>query len=178
MKIYALGVDQGLANIGYAEIVIEYDENFNEIKNTLKKSGTLVTTNKILFNKRIEKIYSFISDLSKDYNFNIMGCEKLFFNPVKNQRNKSASIMVTNMVSGIIALISAQRECEFKDLVPGTVKKYISGNGRATKVQLKKDLEEYCKIQKVEPKTEHEYDAIAIALTLARFYLNNLKEDV
>lgn len=177
-KMISLGIDQGLANMGYSIIELTYDENFNEIETKVIEFGTKRTKSTTDKNKRLLELFKFIIEKIKEYNFNIISCEKLFFNPKLNGgRNKSASIMDTQMVSGLICLLSAISCSDFKDFVPGTIKKYIAGSGRAKKEDMKIALDDYCSKQNIEPKTEHDFDAIGIALTGGRYLLDKFKEE-
>lgn len=177
-KILAFGIDQGLANLGYSIIEISYDENYDEIGTKTIEFGTKKTKSSVDKNKRLLELFDFIIKKTKEYNFNIISCEKLFFNTkMNNGRNKSASIMDTQMVSGLVCLSSGEANVKFKDFVPGTIKKFITGSGKAKKEDIKKALDDYCLSQEINPKTEHEFDAIGIALTGGRYLLNEFKEE-
>lgn len=169
-SVVALGIDQGIANCGYAVVELNHKDELY-----ILDSGTIKTTSKQELSKRIEIIYKTITHLSKQYNVNILGCEKLFFNPKQKSatnakgRNKSASIVYTNMASGVLYLIAGEQDLHIKEFVPGTVKKYVAGHGRASKeavenavISLVEDLDK--KIS-----TEHEGDSIAIGITAVRF---------
>lgn len=177
MEIIALGIDQGLANLGFGIINLTLDKNDVETDIKLIDSGTRNTSSKDELQKRLLEIYSMINELNLKYNANVIGCEKLFFNPFQKQkggRNKSASIMITNMVSGIIFLVAGENKLFIKDFTPGTVKKYVAGSGRATKDDVIKAIYDFCSKQGVTLKTDHEADAISIGITVARYYVNNV----
>lgn len=167
-KIIACGIDQGLANLGYA--FIEYDLDTNHY--TKLATGTLKTKSSELLEKRLLNIYEMIKTSNLKYNTNIIACEKLFYNPKQSEgRNKSASIMATNMVTGIVFLVAGELDLWIKEFVPGTVKKQVAGYGRATKEDLQKAIEDFCKEHGIEAKTNHETDAIGIALTAIKSYI-------
>ncbi len=175
MNIIACGIDQGLANLGYSIVEIHINEHNIEENLQILKSGTFKTSSEEELGKRLLNIHTMITELNSNYNTNIIGSETLFFNPKqKTGRNKSASIMVTNMVSGIIFLIAGQKGTYSKGFTPGTVKKYVAGSGRATKDEVIEAVSQICKNQGIIPKTEHEADAIAIGITTARYYINKL----
>lgn len=169
-SIFGIGVDQGIANCGYA--VVELTPNDDILIHT---SGTIITSSKHELSNRISLIYKTINHLSKEYNVSILGCEKLFFSPKqksdsnKKGRNKSASIVYTNMATGVLYLIAGQNNLHLKEFVPGTVKKYVSGHGKATKDEVAEAVKLLVKGLDKELKTEHEADAIAIAITAVRF---------
>jgi Holliday junction resolvasome, endonuclease subunit len=175
MEIIALGIDQGLANLGFGIINLSLDDN--DVENDIKliESGTYNTSSKNELQDRLLEIHDMINGLNLKYNANVVGCEKLFFNPFqKGGRNKSASIMITNMVSGIIFLVAGENKLFIKDFTPGTVKKYVAGSGRATKDEVIKAIDDFCTKQGVTLETDHEADAISIGITVARYYVNDV----
>lgn len=175
MNVVALGIDQGLANLGYSIVEITLNKENIEESLSILNSGTLTTSSKEYLEERLFNIHTIITNLNSNYNTNIIGCEKLFFNPKqKTGRNKSASIMVTNMVSGVVFFIAGQNGVCAKDFTPGTVKKYVAGNGRANKEEVIEAVSKICENQGIVPKTEHEADSIAIGITTARYYVNEL----
>lgn len=189
-EIYVLGIDQGYANLGYS--IIKYNiltENVDILYSNCLK--TLASED---FNKRILNIYSYTSDLieNSEFQIDVMGCEKLFCNqPIKinkeNEqksafmlRNKSASMMKTNMVTGVLYLISAEKGKELFEYPPTTVKKCIVGNGRAKKDELMDKLNTIIESSGLKIKTDHETDSVGIAITTAKeyceyIYKNNIK---
>ena len=168
-KIIACGIDQGLANLGYA--FIEYDIDTNEYMKL--DTGTLKTKPNQLLEDRLLTIYEMMKTYNVKYNTDIIACEKLLHNPKQSEgRNKSASIMTTNMVTGIVFLVAGELDLWIKDFVPGTVKKHVAGYGRATKEDLQKAIEDFCKEHGIEVKTNHETDAIGIALTAIKAYID------
>lgn len=155
-----LGIDQGLANCGYAFVSTE----------GIVCSGTIKTEKNLSKGNRLLQIEQQLTSLIKKYKPKIVSCEKLFFNiPNSQGRNKSNAMMDVNMVSGIIQLIATKENIEFVDFAPTTIKKNITGNGRAKKDEVRKKIIEQIKCS---PKTEHEVDAIAIAL-ISILYLEN-----
>lgn len=176
MDILAIGIDQGIANIGYSIIKFELDEDENEKDINILESGTITTSSKKELRNRLVDIYNMIKEINSKYNTNIVGCEKLFFNPKQKTtgRNKSASIMLTNMVSGVLFLFAGNEGLYIKDFTPGTVKKYVAGNGRASKEEVVNAVRELCEREGIELSTDHEADAIAIGITTGRYYINTL----
>ena len=188
----ALGVDQGYANCGYS--VVEWSPDYVEPK--VLAMGVIETSPQLGMGERLQTIESQLLSLVQSYDVKAIGCEKLFFNPPKKEgteenpyalRNKSASIVNTSMVTGIIHLVSFKQSLWFKDSTPGTVKKQVTGNGRASnervyqmvesliprsflyKKQSKKDQEAGLEPKLRKPK-DHETDAVAIAITTIKEY--------
>ncbi|MDF2879536.1 MAG: ruvC [Clostridiaceae bacterium] len=169
-SIVGVGIDQGIANCGYAIVELTV---FDEIN--ILSYGTLKTKSSDDLSTRLRLIYDTINNISNEYNVNIYGCERLFFSPKQNGRNKSASIINTNMATGVIYLIAGQKNVHIKDFVPGTVKKYVAGNGKATKEQVEEAVQKIIGDESI-IKSEHEADAIAIAVTSVKYYKENKNE--
>jgi crossover junction endodeoxyribonuclease RuvC len=156
--LISLGIDQGVANCGYAIVQIDNDEEIKVID-----SGCIRTNSKDTLGKRLLKLHSFIEKLITKYNPQMIGCERMFFNGTqKTGRNKSASMMYTNMATAILHIVSTQANIQFFDYPPTTVKKIITGYGRANKEEV---IEKVKDITKIDIKTEHQADAIAIGIT-------------
>lgn len=188
----ALGVDQGYANCGYS--VVEWSPDYTEPK--VLMMGVIETSPDLAMGERLSLIESQLMELVDSYQVQAIGCEKLFFNPPKKEgteenpyalRNKSASIVNTSMVTGVIHLVSFRKSLWFKDSTPGTVKKQVTGSGRASKDRVyqmvealipetflykkqskkKREAGESPELRK--PK-DHETDAVAIAITTIKEY--------
>lgn len=168
-KIHGLGIDQGIANCGYS--LVSIDEN-DEIK--VLCSGTIKTYAKYTEGRRLQIIVEKLSEVIEGQSVDIIGVERLFFNPVMKvgKRNKSASMMQTNMVSGAIHLFSEIKNIKIKEFVPGTVKKLITGSGKGTKEDIDRCVKEALGTG-FKPKSEHESDATAIAITAAKYAKSN-----
>ena len=193
----ALGVDQGYANCGYS--VVEWSPDYHEPK--VLAMGVIETSAQLEMGERLTLIEEKLMQLAEDYQVKAIGCEKLFFNPPKKEgteenpyalRNKSASIVNTSMVTGVIHLVSFKKALWFKDSTPGTVKKQVTGNGRASKErvyqmvealipkeflykkQSKKDREAGVEPPLRKPK-DHETDAVGIAITTIKEYFLELE---
>ncbi|WCF11440.1 crossover junction endodeoxyribonuclease RuvC (plasmid) [Paenibacillus thiaminolyticus] len=162
-SIVGLGVDQGIANCGYSIIRLSHDGTIQRLK-----SGTIETNSKLPLPQRMTLLYSLLTELVDKYRPVIIGCEKLFFNPKQKGRNKSAAIVYTNMATGLLCLIAGQNQIKLEEYVPGTVKKCVTGNGRAQK----EDIEQAIRylIDDKNRVLSHETDAIAIGITAVLSY--------
>lgn len=174
-NIYALGIDQGYANLGYA--IVKYNVHTNTYK--ILKIGTIQTNSKYEIQFRIYTIYKELNKLIKKFNIDLISCERLFYNNSISSsgtktRNKSASIVKTNMVTGVIFLLSAMHNLKLKDFPPTTIKKQLTGSGKADKEEIIKVVDDLCLKQNIKLKTNHESDAIAIAMTAISSYIENL----
>ena len=179
--IYGLGVDQGYANLGCS--ILKY--SIKEDIFIIEKFKTIKTPSSNDMNKRLLKIYNSIKEIILDYpnSINIAGCERLFHNnpmTTKNNfgRNKSASIMKTNMATGVVYLLTAELNIPINDYAPTTVKKKVTGNGRANKDDVNLAVTNIALNQNIEFKTEHEADSVAIGITAIKGYIEEILEEI
>lgn len=161
-----LSVDQGIAHFGYA--VLEYTENginlmdYGCFISTIKKSKK---TKPISQQRRMFELMSKFEDLIVKYEPKHIVHERLFFSPpAKNSRKKSASILNTNMITGSIWYIAGKHDLEVWQYSPQTVKKSLTGNGRADKDDIIKQIESMFDIDCLKTHKEHVCDAISIGL--------------
>ena len=174
-EIISMGVDQGIANCGYGVIKIRFKED--KISFKVLDYGIIRTeSDKSMANRSLE-IVKLLDEKIKNNDISIIGCEKLFFSQRRvGGRNKSASMLYTNMATGLLHYLSGVNAIPLVDFVPGTVKKLITGNGRATKEEMISAIEGYIEDDDIDIKNnEHIADAISIALTAGLNY--NEKED-
>ena len=174
-NIIALGIDQGYANLGHA--LVKYNIHTN--KYNVLSYGTITTNSKDEIQDRLLVIFNKLKDIIIKNNIDMMSCERLFVNGDRQasgnkRRNKSVSIVRTNMSTGIIYLLSSMYGIEIKDFPPTTVKKQLTGNGRADKEEIIKVVEDLMTKQGLKVKTNHESDAIAIAITAISSKIENL----
>lgn len=153
-----LGIDQGIANCGFAVIGKEGDV-LSRID-----SGTIVTKPEMVRHHRIALICERIESLIQSHSPVGMATELLMYTPVKNRKdNRSSQIMNVNMVTGGLALLAARHEMTFDMFVPGTIRKSVAGHGHADEDTLREALGPLA--EGVE--TKHELDAIALGVHLA-----------
>ena len=154
-----LSVDQGLANFGYA--VLQYENDVT----TLLDYGCFTTTSKGNQQKRIFNLIDKFEELIIKYHPQYIVHERLFFSPpARNTRKKSASILNTNMITGAIWYIAGKHDVEVHQYSPQTVKKSLSGNGRADKNVMINKIESMFDIVCLKTRKEHICDAISIGL--------------
>jgi len=104
MKIISIGIDQGIANCGYGCVEVEIDDlSLAIVSLKTLEYGVIVTKSDTPMSLRATNIVAKITSLVNDHNPQAMGCEKLFFSqPRQGGRNKSASMLYTNMATGLL----------------------------------------------------------------------------
>jgi crossover junction endodeoxyribonuclease RuvC len=163
MKI--LGIDPGTATTGFGFIDIIGDS---------QKVGLwgLIETDKNGFKeKRLEIIYKETLSLIKTHKPDCFVMEKVFF-----ATNAKTAIAV-GQAQGVMLLAASKAHVEVFEYAPGTIKKVITGSGRANKKEVQQAVRKILGNQvksKAHKKThfDNAADALAIALTHA-YRLNN-----
>ena len=153
MKI--LGIDPGMAIVGYAMIGVEKDNI------ELLTSGSIQTDKKRDDSKRLLEIYNDLSTIVEKYQPDCASVEQLFF--FKNQK----TIIPVAEARGVILTVLEKYNIPTYSYTPMEVKQVLTGYGRAEK----KEVEQMVKITlgDVElPKLDDTVDAIAIAICHSR----------
>ena len=134
-----MGIDQGLAHLGYS--ILEYvpkktkRDGFVKVEDNVYvkviESGCFLTApNDLDFSRRLFKLMNKVETKILEYEPDFVCCEALFFSvPAKGSRNKSSSIMTTNMVTGVIAYICGKLNIKFNTYSPTCVKKRLCNSG-------------------------------------------------
>ena len=153
MKI--LGIDPGMAIVGYGLIEI----NKEEIK--LLTSGSIQTDKKLSDSKRLLEIQEDLSTIVKKYEPDCASVEELFF--FKNQK----TVIPVAEARGVILTVLEKYNIPTFSYTPMEVKQVLTGYGRAEK----KEVEQMVKISlgaDTLPKLDDTVDAIAIAICHSR----------
>lgn len=165
-KFVVLGIDQGLASCGYGLIQFKKNKKGIIAFDKVLTYGLIKTTTKNSNPERLVIIHDTLENLIDIYKPSIISCERLFYtNPLEGHRNKSASIITTNMVTGIIHYLAGHKKLILKDFVPSSVKKTITGNGLAKKEDIISIVPTLMGLKPDEIKIEHIADALAIGYT-------------
>jgi crossover junction endodeoxyribonuclease RuvC len=159
-----LGIDPGTATTGYG--LIEYN---NKICNAISW-GLIETDKESILGKRLINIYKEISQLLKKYRPNEIAIEKIFF-----ASNAKTAISI-GQAQGVMLYSAARANINIFEYSPATIKKIISGNGRADKKVMQKSLRSVFgnKIRSQARKRTHfDNAADALAVALCHIYTIN-----
>jgi len=150
-----LGIDPGLAKIGYGII------RFKKDKLSLIKAGCLKTSSKISFGERLKIIYKEIKKIIKKYKPNFVILEELFF-----AKNVKTAFKV-GQVMGIINLAVQEEKIPVFQITPLQAKMALTGYGRASKKQVQKMVQTLLNLKNL-PKPKDTSDALAVAISSVR----------
>ena len=160
MKI--LGIDPGLAIVGYSVIETKNNENI------LITSGSIQTDKTKTDSARLFEIENDLNTIISKYQPNAAAIEKLFY--FKNQK----TVIPVAEARGVILSVLEKNEIPIAEFTPIEVKQMITGYGRASKEEVAKIVGLSVKYKTL-PKLDDTLDSIAIALCYLR---NNLTAEI
>ena len=147
-----VGIDPGTIATGYGFI----EENNGKIR--LLETGTIEPKRKDPLAKRIERIYGNLDQLITEYRPDILILEKLY---AHYKHPTTANIL--GHVRGVICLLTAQRNVVLVEHSVKRIRKALTGNGNATKIQTQHTVADLLKIDGSKL-TLDASDALALAL--------------
>lgn len=150
-----LGIDPGLAATGFG--VVNKENN----KITTQAWGTIKTKAQNSSEQRLEKIYQSLLEIIKKHNPEAGACEDLFFS-----KNKKTAKKVFQARGAILAAFGNQ-DIPTKDYKPQSIKKALTGYGRADKKQMQEMIKVTLDLKEI-PKPDHAADALACGICYAR----------
>lgn len=150
-----LGIDPGMAIVGYSIVDVEGDES------RLFASGSIRTDKKLTDAARLLEIQNDICTIVEKYSPEVASIEKLFF--FKNAK----TIIPVAEARGVILMAIEKYQIPIYEYTPMVVKQVVTGYGRATKEEVGKIVELSVKYDNL-PKLDDTLDSIAIALCHAR----------
>lgn len=150
-----LGIDPGMAIVGYGII------NYENDKITLETSGSIQTNKNLTDSERLLEIYNDLSVIIEKYNPDFASIEKLFF--FKNQR----TIIPVAEARGVILTALQKYDVPFAEYTPIEVKQVLTGYGRAEKKEVEQRVGLVLGTDDL-PKLDDTVDAIAIAICHTR----------
>lgn len=148
-----LGVDPGLADVGFGII----DWSFDESKASLVQYGVIRTTPADSLAERLDQIYSRLSNLIEEFRPDAVAIEQLFF--AKNV--KTAMVVAHGRAACVLA--TARRRVPLYEYTPLQIKQALTGHGRAAKMQVQLMVRAVLSLEEI-PRPDHAADALAAAL--------------
>lgn len=146
-----LGIDPGLATIGYGAVVI------NSGCVLPLSHGVILTSKDLSLQERLDEIYSDMASLIKRFNPAEAAVEQLFYT------NNQKTVIEVAEARGVILLALKKLNVSTFEYTPLQVKTAVTGYGRATKKQMMEATRLRLKLEKA-PRPDDAADALAIAL--------------
>ena len=152
MPVTVLGIDPGLRITGYALIVS------NGVSPSLLEAGTLKTVDTDTMEKRLGTLYEGIEEVISEFKPDVLSVEKLY-----SHYKHPLTAVVMGHARGIIYLCAARHNIPLTSYASTRIKKALTGNGRASKLQMQKAVQSLFKMKEY-PQPPDIADAIAAAL--------------
>ena len=111
---------------------------------------------------RMEEIWTFFTALLKKYQITAIGMEKLYF----TDRNMNNAEFVYG-IRGALAMLFATKKIPLHERTPGELKKWITGNGQASKELMVNVVTRLYHLES-KPKRHDTADALGLAYLAAR----------
>jgi crossover junction endodeoxyribonuclease RuvC len=146
-----LGIDPGLATVGYG--VIKSENN----KFATIAYGAIITPPRTPVHERLQTIYEKARDLISCYGPDDLAIEELFYNT--NQK----TVIPVCEARGVLLLCAHQNGLDISEYTPLQVKQSVVGYGRAEKIQVQTMVKNILRLEKL-PKPDDAADALAIAI--------------
>lgn len=146
-----IGIDPGMAIVGYSIIDFEHD------KITLVESGSIQTNKNLSDAERLKEIFFDLNLLIERYKPKEASIEKLYF--FKNQK----TVMPVSQARGVILLALENAGIEIHEYTPIEIKQILTGYGRSDKNEVAECVKLILAGQDI-PKLDDTVDSIAAAI--------------
>jgi crossover junction endodeoxyribonuclease RuvC len=150
-----LGIDPGLRVTGYGVVEVHLG------KVRMVEAGVLRMKSKGDLAERVRELHAQLEELIAEVKPSRVAVEQLY----AHYKHPRTAILMGH-ARGVILLAAAQKEIRVTSLASTMVKRTITGNGHAKKLQVQRAVAGLCKLEKP-PEPPDVADAIAIAWTLA-----------
>ncbi len=150
-----LGIDPGLATVGYGVITSE------GMRMSLLDYGTILTPSGLKLPERLDIIYDSMLGLFDRFQPDAVAFEELFF-----AKNVKTGIAVAH-ARGVLIAAAYKKTKELYEYTPLQVKQAVVGYGRADKLQVQSMVRTILNLHAV-PKPDDAADAVAIAICHAQ----------
>lgn len=150
--IVCLGIDPGLARLGYGAVIQ------SGFRLRAMNYGCIETSPDMNFSERLLKIYT---DLQEQINLcspDLLSVERLFFG-----RNTTTAEYVWQ-ARGVVMLLSAQNNLPVIEPKPNQIKMALCGSGDAEKIQVQRMVQRFLSLEEI-PQPDDTADALAAAVT-------------
>lgn len=165
MILRILGIDPGLATVGFSIVDVE------KSKMKLVTCGVISTPAHTSLSSRLDRIFDDMNELISSFDPDVMSIEELFFNT-----NITTGIAVAH-ARGVILLSAYRAGVQVFEYTPLQVKQAVVGYGRADKNQVI-DMVRRILALPAAPKPDDAADAVALAICHARSSTSLLSKGV
>lgn len=148
------GIDPGLRRTGYG--VLRVDEDDDSI--TIMDAGVIRCSPNESLAVRLAELAAGIDEVFDENDVKVVAVEQIYSH---YQRPRTAILMAH--ARGALLLEAARRDCRIMHLPATSIKRHLTGNGRATKEQMQRAVAEALALDRI-PEPADVADALATAL--------------
>lgn len=146
-----LGIDPGLGTTGYG--IID-GNNFKVVE-----AGTIRTRTGEPVQERVKKIFDEISGIIEEHRPGVLVLEKIY----SHYKHPATAILMAH-ARAMACLVCGKFNVELVNYPSTRIKKVITGNGHASKIQVQRMVRDLLKLKKT-PEPVDVSDALAMAIT-------------
>ena len=147
------GIDPGLRQTGYGVLRVDADDD----SITVMDAGLIRTTPNESLAIRLAELAAGIDEVLDENDVQVVAMEQVYSH---YQRPRTAIIMAH--ARGALLLEAARRDCRIVHLPATTVKRHLTGSGRASKEQVQRAIAEVLGLESL-PEPADVADALAMA---------------
>jgi len=151
---FVCGIDPGLRRTGYG--VLRVDEDDDSI--TVMDAGVIRGSPNESLAVRLAELAAGIDEVLDENDVKVVAVEQIYSH---YQRPRTAILMAH--ARGALLLEAARRACRVIHLPATTIKRHLTGNGRASKEQMQRAVADALALEQI-PEPADVADALAIAL--------------
>lgn len=159
-----LGIDPGVATIGFGVISVEKQQN------KVINYGVITTAAGLPLAERLLQISGDMAELLQQFKPDEMAVEELFFS-----KNVTTGIAVAHG-RGVILTEGQRASVPIFEYTPNQVKQAVTGYGKAEKQQVMKMTQRLLKLKSV-PRPDDAADALAVAICHGRACTSRLNQE-
>ena len=152
-----LGIDPGLHITGYA--ALDFGRGGEP---AVVEAGTLRTSVRADMSERLEQLYHDLAEILAELKPDVVAMEQLY----AHYKHPRTSILMGH-ARGILLLACRQAGVEVRSVAATHVKKSLTGNGHASKLQVQRSIQAAFRLPSL-PQPPDVADAMAIALCAGR----------
>ncbi|MEL6441285.1 MAG: crossover junction endodeoxyribonuclease RuvC [Cyanobacteria bacterium J06621_8] len=157
MAIKILGIDPGIAILGFGSIICHQSPPTLDDLVTLEDYGTIQTLANTPVSDRLCTIYNDFHTLIDEVQPDLVALEKLFF-------YRMSHTITVAQARGVLMLVLGQTNLPYVEFTPPQVKQALTGYGQAKKIEVQEAVARELSLEQI-PRPDDAADALAIALT-------------
>jgi len=157
MEKLIIGLDPGLATLGFGIICCQTDDNGDNNGVKTLDCGVIKTPASAKMGDRLRMIYEDLHFLVSEWQPDLAAVEKLFFYRMGN-------VILVAQARGVLTLVLAQNNIPMVEFTPPQVKQALTGYGNADKEEVQEAVMRELDLEYI-PKPDDAADALGVALT-------------